>query len=67
MSELKSRTFCLARLKLKASLTWNDIKQRLDREFDPDDVLRQDLYDALLRSHELVFAVFLMCVMTKLH
>ncbi|CAE7171187.1 Hcn1 [Symbiodinium pilosum] len=32
-------------LKLKASLTWNDIKQRLDREFDPDDVLRQDLYD----------------------
>lgn len=32
-------------LKLKASLSWADIKQRLDREFDPDDVLRQDLYD----------------------
>ena len=34
------------RLKLKASLSWADIKQRLDREFDPDDVLRNDLYDA---------------------
>mmetsp|Transcript_35091 Transcript_35091/g.80832 ORF Transcript_35091/g.80832 Transcript_35091/m.80832 type:complete len:844 (-) Transcript_35091:40-2571(-) len=32
-------------LKLKASLSWSDVKQRLDREFDPDDVLRQDLYD----------------------
>eukprot|EP00439_Symbiodinium_sp_Y106_P066412 s4715_g10.t2 len=46
-------------LKLKASLSWADIKQRLDREFDPDDVLRQDLYDAwhTLASQERVRAL----------
>jgi len=32
-------------LKLKPSLSWSDIKTRLDREFDPDDPCRHDLYD----------------------
>lgn len=32
-------------LKLKPSLSWADVKIRLDREFDPDDPRRQDLYD----------------------
>lgn len=34
------------RLKLKPSLTWSDIKTRLDREFDPDDPCRHDLYES---------------------
>lgn len=32
-------------LKLKPSLSWADVKTRLNREFDPDDPRRQDLYD----------------------
>ncbi|CAK9047612.1 Cyclic nucleotide-gated cation channel alpha-3 (Cone photoreceptor cGMP-gated channel subunit alpha) (Cyclic nucleotide-gated channel alpha-3) (CNG channel alpha-3) (CNG-3) (CNG3) [Durusdinium trenchii] len=32
-------------LKLKPSLSWTDVKTRLDREFDPDDSHRHDLYD----------------------
>ena len=32
------------RLKLKPALSWSDVKLRLDREFDPDDPRRQDLY-----------------------
>ena len=38
------------RLKLKPSLSWADVKIRLDREFDPDDPRRQDLYESQLRS-----------------
>ncbi|CAJ1381972.1 unnamed protein product [Effrenium voratum] len=32
-------------LKLKPSLHWPDLKQRLNREFDPDDSHRHELYD----------------------
>lgn len=37
----------MPRLKLKPSLTWDDVKTRLDREFDRDDEGRHDLYAPL--------------------